>query len=61
MTKKDYILIAGVLHDALHQKGNDPATVTDILGRFIPLLGADNPRFDVQRFSAAVLDAKAVQ
>lgn len=59
MTKKDYVAIAAVLSDALHHKGNDPATVTDILGRLIPVFGADNPRFDVQRFSAAVLNAKA--
>lgn len=54
MTKKDYVLIAGVLNDAYRYRPNDIATVLDVMGRLIPALGADNPRFDADRFRTAV-------
>lgn len=55
MSKKDYVLIAGVLNDAYRYGPNDMATVMDVLGRLIPALGADNPKFDADRFRAAVI------
>ena len=58
MTKKDYVLIASVLNlwKLRHAEGGEFATnYHELLEIFQQQLSIENPRFDAERFAAAVL------
>jgi hypothetical protein len=63
MTRKDYIIIAGVLQNAysisldVHTHAN-PQAVQEIANAFACALANDNPRFNREHFLAVVLGQK---
>ena len=61
MTKKDYELLAGVLHRALDGRRGD-IQATDMLAAIVfdltSRLKQDNPNFDVTKFRAAIYTTK---
>jgi hypothetical protein len=60
MTRKDYILIAGIIHDNAHRQNEAMYGLTEpserrltrylIARDFADALQSDNPRFDRERF-----------
>lgn len=58
MTKKQYIVMARIFHDALSAPYGTPtsrlAIWDDVVRPFVEFAKADNPRFDESTFVAAV-------
>lgn len=51
MTKKDFILIAGILNRAFNAtRGEEQGAVLAIIAEFAAKLPATNPQFDAARF-----------
>jgi hypothetical protein len=53
MTKKDYIRFADMLKTLKKEKGMDWDTLIAVQVKLQNILKADNPAFDVDRFTAA--------
>ena len=56
MTRKDYLLIAGVLKAALSDQDDDPARVGAVVGVIRAMsvaLASENPAFDTWKFFSA--------
>ena len=59
MTKKDYIIIAKAINEAMALRdeslslNNQTRTIKTVLLCLIPLLQRDNPRFEASKFLAA--------
>lgn len=53
MTKKDYILLAGVLKDAKQGHPAGLPAIQEIVSVLLAKLYQDNPNFDAMRFRAA--------
>ena len=64
MTKKHYIVIARALrevHLSSLKSHTDTRPFQDLYAAICGVLSRDNPRFDHQRFSAAVFDGTIVE
>ena len=62
MIRKDYILIASVLRDALSEAGkynDNPAPLVFAVNEFCAKLCRENPRFDEGRFKDFIKDSTA--
>ena len=55
MSKKDYVKVASIIHDALQESGTYDAwaSVYEVGQRLADMFAADNPRFDRDRFYKA--------
>ena len=58
MTKKDYVMIAGVINKVLHEKHVDPLTVVRVAACLSDVFGNDSPRFQNDLFINECLKGK---